>query len=365
MKSIGILLPQSKAYPKISKDFMKGLRLALQESVELKIEGIGYSSDPKAIIDSIQKLVNQEDVSLLTGLLGHFGIEEICDFVEDIDETLIYADLGATIPPNLSERKKITCNSLGLVDSIGKLGKYLVDKGNTEIGISTCYNDAGYGFIQSMEHSIYSVDAKFSGHFITPLNPRENEAELMSNFTKETDHDAIFCSHNGIFAKEHATFLAKNKIYKETPIYGTQFSFSDDIINEFSDEFDGIKVVSPWLPSLKNEQNNKFINDYSEAHNSTPSVFSLLGYENGLIINNQLQKPQEEKKDNLIGPRGSLSINNTDNRITSPAYLWEIKHDNKGNNYQFIEEIKNVSKLKDSLSSNSKTSGWHNAYLCH
>lgn len=363
MKTIGVLLPQSKAYPKIAKDFVRGLRLAVKDSVELKIEGIGYSNDPKIIINSIQKLVNQDDVALLTGLLGHFGIEEICNYVEEIEETLIYADIGATMPPNLNNRKGIICNSLGLVDSIHKLGKHLVSKGNTSIGVSTCYNDAGYDFIKSLENSIYDLGGQFSGHFITPLHPRENEAELMSNFTKEANHNAIFCSHNGIFAKEHATFLNENKIHKNTPIYGTQFSFSDDIIDQYADEFDGIKIISSWLPSLNNEENHKFVQDYSTKHDNIPSVFSLLGYENGLIINHQLQQ-NKEKDSALIGPRGSLSTKNKNNRITSPSYLWEIKHDKKGN-YQFLKEIKESSKLEENVSNSSSINGWYNAYLCH
>lgn len=105
MKKIGVLLPQSKAYPKIAKDFMKGLRLALNDSVDLKIEGIGFSNDSKSIINSIEKLINQEGVELLTGLLGHYELDDICNYIENIEETLIFADMGAAIPPNLEHKK--------------------------------------------------------------------------------------------------------------------------------------------------------------------------------------------------------------------------------------------------------------------
>lgn len=158
--------------------------------------------------------------------------------------------------------------------------------------------------------------------------PRENEASIMSSFATDIHHDAIFCSHNGIFAKEHADFLAENKIHKKTPLYSTQFSFSDDIINSHSTEFDGVKIVSSWLPNLDTPENQKFVSNYKDANGIEPSVFGLLGYENGLLILNYL-KPINEKLETIKGPRGAINMNTQ--RITNSENI----------------------------------SGWHNAYLCH
>ena len=61
--NIGVLLPQSKAYPFIGKEFIKGLKLGLGDeyNYKLSIESIAFGSDPKQLIYAAQKLTFQED----------------------------------------------------------------------------------------------------------------------------------------------------------------------------------------------------------------------------------------------------------------------------------------------------------------
>jgi len=121
-KKIGVLLPNSKAYPKLSKEFMAGLTLHLPEDYEIKIEGIGFGENSVAIKNAIQKLVYQENISILTGILGHKELEDICEFVDSLDETLIFSNIGASTPLNLNKWSKIFCNSFQLNKSTYLLG---------------------------------------------------------------------------------------------------------------------------------------------------------------------------------------------------------------------------------------------------
>ena len=72
---IGVLIPQSNAFPLIGKEFINGLRLALNDlEYELFIESIGFGSDPKQLLNSYQKLSFQNDVALTTGLAWTFWL---------------------------------------------------------------------------------------------------------------------------------------------------------------------------------------------------------------------------------------------------------------------------------------------------
>ncbi len=366
-KKIGVLLPNSKTYPKLSKEFMAGLTLNLPEDFEIKIEGIGFGENPKVIKSAIQKLVYQENVSILTGLLGHKDLDDICEFVHNLDETLIFSNLGASVPLNLNKWPKIFCNSFQLNKSTYLLGNLFSQEKFKKIGISTCYNDAGYGFNKILETAFNKEkNLELAGYFITPLYPRENEADLMLNFVQEAKPDALFCSHNGIFAEEHANFLKENKLSSKTiPMYMNPFSIGEKVLKKSPEVFDGAKCVTSWFPELDTEENNYFSILYTEKFGSKPTVFSLLGFENSLLIQEYL-KENKETTTNLKGPRGTLNFNKNTSRTDFDHYLWKLKYEN--GNYKVLQEKKIKQDQKSTnhfLATEPIIGGWSNAYLCH
>lgn len=365
-KKIGVLLPNSKAYPKLSKEFIAGLTLNLPEDYEIKIEGIGFGENPETIKNAIQKLVYQENVSILTGILGHKELEDICEFVDSLDETLIFSNIGASTPLDLTKWSNIYCNSFQLNKSTYLLASLFTENKFKKIGISTCYNDAGYAFNKILETAFEKEDnLEFTGHFITPLHPRDNEAELMLNFIEEVKPDALFCSYNGIFAEEHANFLKENKVSPKTvPMYMNPFAIEEKTLKKSPEIFDGAKSISSWFPELNNQENRDFIFHYSKKNNYTPSVFSLLGYENSILIQQALNVNSNNIK--TKGPRGLLQFNKTTSSTDFDHYLWNLKYEN--NKYTKFQEktiSQNQYNKKHFFTMQPTSGGWSNAYLCH
>ena len=180
---VGVLIPHSKTYPTIGKDYMNGLKLGVRSSnVTFVIEGIGMGADDKVIIDKAQKIIVQDDVDIITGLIGHVGLEELEEYAKNMEVPLLYSDLGATIPKRKKKNPWIFCNSFELYKSMMLLGEYAPKWGHQSIALSSCYYDSGYGLTQALEKTLYKSQGEFAGHFITPLHPRENEAQLMSDF---------------------------------------------------------------------------------------------------------------------------------------------------------------------------------------
>lgn len=361
-KRIGVLLPQSKGHPAMVKDFMNGLKLVLPSShYSFSIEGIGLGDNAETVINAIQKLVYQEDVALTTGILGHKNLGQILDYVEGSELPFLYSDFGATRPLDLSHRKNIFCNSLDLYEACNALGRHFISTGLSKIMTSTCYYESGYGFTQALYNVLYeNSHAEFSGHFITPLHPRENESELMKQFVSETNPDAIFAFYNGLYAKEHAQYLQQNKINKTTPLYTLPFTVDDIILNEFPKIFNDTKCVSSWFRELATKENELFIKKYTQKYNKMPSVFSVLGFENGLLINNYLDHDNTFSKDKITGPRGFLFFDSS-NRISHKQYLWEFLWENSSYKRTCLK-ILDTNITSDTIT--TEENGWHNAYLC-
>ncbi|MCR9172212.1 MAG: ABC transporter substrate-binding protein [bacterium] len=377
---IGVLLPQSNQYRSIGKDFVRGLKLATENyDVEYKIEGVGFAEDPKKLVDAAQKLINQEDLLLTTGMLGHRGIDELSSFMDESREILLFSDMGATVPYGLQTYDHVFCNSFDLTGSVYALGKYLEESNVGEIGVSTCYYDAGYGFIDALSRSIAeNGKTNFSGHFVTPLEPRPNEADLMKEFVDATQPQAIFAAYNGVFAEEHLEFMKESGANKNVPYYATPFSFNQEM-RENGEALNGVSLISSWSEELDNKSNEEFIHSFKETYGSAPSEFAVLGYENGLIIRHIIEQRQSGsksktneiiKKCSIDGPRGLISFDQTTNRTEHEHYIIPLNYkENAEGNSSKIHTLPSVQKKY--LDEVQKTEppknmgGWFNAYLCH
>ena len=362
--TIGVLLPQSKEFPKLGKEFLNGVRLALDANrVDFKVEGIGFANNAERVIDAIEKLSNQNELSCITGILGHRDLSQILDHIERIDQRLIYTDLGATKPLDLSGRSGIFCNSLDLYGATGALGRYFLDQGLLNVATSTCYYESGYGFTDAMHRALYRDNkGRFAGHFITPLHPRDNEAQLLSEFVSATSPDALFAFYNGTFAKEHAEFLAESKVYKHIPLYTLPFTVTTEILNAFPGVFHSVRFVSSWLPEDINTKNVEFILNYTKIFGEKPSIFAVLGYENGLLIKHNL-KTQDFDTTTIKSPRGDLVTEAKANRTFINQRLWEIHWNGNSYEHTFLQNL-DTTNIHDDPVREDNSPGWHNAYLC-
>ncbi len=368
-KKIGVLLPQSNAYPTIGKDFLNGLRLGLGiNPPQLVVESIGLGSDIKQMSIASQKLVFQENVAITTGLVGDYGLSALTDFYTKNEEVLFVASLGSQLPKYLPEG--VYQNSFGLASSLKDLGTHLAKENHTKIATSTCYFDAGFGFLDAIEKGISNhPELEIIGHFITPLSPREDESDLMALFFEQTQAKTIISFHNGIFAKEHATFLKENGQFKDKTFYCLPFSCEDAIVQEFPEVVERFNLVSSWYPELDNIANQTFVNSYIELNKKSPSIFALLGYENGLAIAATLSQDKQLsealKNLNMEGPRGTINFQKGTNSTSFNPHIWKVKLDGEVVKRNLNTTIDTERLQEENIVSNQPINGWFNAYLCH
>ncbi|PBI87872.1 hypothetical protein BSF41_27430 [Flavobacterium sp. ACN2] len=370
---IGILIPKSQQYPSLDKDFIRGLKLN-NLNVKFFVESIGVGADEKLIIDKIQKLNFQEDVSIIIGFMGHCNMSEVYNYSSNNDILFLAADLGATTPYQTSEYEGIFINSLGLTDSCYYLGQYFTNK-KYQIASSTSFYDSGYGLLAALEYA-FKEKNQFTGHYITPFMPRENEALHMDHTINTQQPNAVFAFYSGLYAEENATFLKQNKLTQKYPFYVTPFFINDKILEEYKNNPSELYVVSSWMQNDTTSTN--FTSLYKEVYNDIPSFFSVLGYENGLILKNILLNADSLKTSSLIeemhkldidGPRGNIRFDTNTNRTLFNHYIYQLNLDSFNTiSFKKIETLLNDGgfiKAFASLTKPDHIGGWDNAYLCH
>ena len=372
---VGILIPKSQQYATLDKDFMRGLKLN-DLKVKFFVESIGIGSDEKMIIDKIQKLNFQEDVSIIIGFFGHYNITEVYNYASNNDILLLAADLGATVPYDTITPKGVYINSFGLTESCYHLGGYLASKKYEKIATASSFYDVGYGMLSAIEYS-FQEKANFSGHYITPFIPRENESAYMDQVINHLEPDAIFAFYSGLYAEENAAFIKQNRITQKYPFYVTPFFINDQILEDYKNEPHELYVVSSWMQN--DTETADFIIDYKNKYAEDPSIFSILGYENGLILKNILLQAnhninvnfliEEIEKLNITGPRGTIRFDQDTNRTLFDYHIYELNLDSVKNiGFKKIETLPNDGhfiKAFTSLTKPDQLGGWQNAYLCH
>jgi ABC-type branched-subunit amino acid transport system substrate-binding protein len=372
---IGILIPQSGQYPTLDRDFMRGIKLN-NLNAKFCVESIGIAADEQQILEKIQKLNFQEDVSIIIGFFGHYQMDKVYDYVSNNDILLIASDLGATMPYGISKKKGVYINSYALVESCHLLGEYLLKNNHRKIASATSYYDSGYGMLSAIESS-FNGDIGFTGHYVTPFQPRENEAECMDETITSNNPDAVFAFYSGLFAEENAQFVEKNKLTQKYPFYVTPFFVNERIIEGYKNTPYDLNIVGSWMQN--DADAGEFTKEYIDAYGDAPSVFSLLGYEGGLIIKNLLINTGGDVRNsvlikeisnlNIAGPRGELRFDEATNRTIFNHYIYKLNIDPQSNiRYEKIDTLENKGEFIKAVTSYNEPlaiGGWQNAYLCH
>jgi branched-chain amino acid transport system substrate-binding protein len=370
---IGVLLPHSKQYKTMDRDFVRGLKVNNLE-MQYYIESIGIGADEIFIVDKMQKMHLQEDITIMIGFFGHHNISTVYQYAIDNNILLIASDLGATLPYDTAHLKGVYINSFGLAESAYLLGKHLNEQGVQNIATSFSYYDSGYGLLEAIEDSFEDSTCLFSGHYITPFVPRENESQYMQEAIDSCASNVVFASHSGIYANEHTVFITETDLFKTHTYYTTPFTITKEITA--SENHQKIHVVGSWVENVIN-QADIFIKEYHSLGHSIPTVFSLLGYESGLILK-KLFESRKNTTENLHeimktlevnGPRGLLHFKDG-NRTFFDHYIYKVveDEDNQELKFEIIQTLTNegdyINKIAQKKTLNI-TAGWQNAYLCH
>lgn len=379
---IGVLTLQSKALPGASKNYLNGLRLALaNSSVDVKyiIEGVGIGTDVDLAIEKIEKLVMQEEVDIIVGMVGHRSLNRVRSTGRNLWLPMIISDFGATIPVGLGENEGFYTLSLDRWHSSYLLGEYLVKNNTGEVGVATCFYDSGYGIIEGLERGLNKAGGNFLGHYVVPHKPRENEAECFREVATQMGENPLFALQSGIFAMEFGESVKALGDDRTFPIYATSETVSDEVLSEFGEYFEGTKVVSTWAKELNTVENLKFTDALKAKYKKEADEFSLLGYETGLAIVAALELVDEDNMDedaliaaldkvNVEGPRGTISFSPEINRCMNDHHIFEVYKAEEGHALRPLDTIKaDKAYFKETCNEeiSEKRGGWFNAYLCH
>lgn len=381
MQKIGILLVRSTYYNSISFDLFEGLKSRLiqlgRSDIKIVTENIGFGADKQQCYRSAEKLLLEENVSVVIAYIGHRTAQLLRPLFLAANKMLIVLDAGANLPQEWSPCPNIFYHSLH-----NSLGAWLAAKqaakdGHKNGGLVTGYYDGGYLQTYSISKGFENAGGKICFNHATGYKKEEFTMAPLESLLKEFDNTALLTLFSGDYVQWNFEEL-KETINKNTPVYLSPFGFEETMLEKTVHPNIKIKGVAAWSKSIENNENDLFISTI-ESSGRIPNLFSLLSWESAQIAlkvldllnennNKILLTSQELHSYEFDSPRGKIKFHAKTNTSIAPLYNAEIIANNDGNcqvrlDGTIADTVKEFETMTE-LELNNTSSAWYNSYTC-
>ncbi|WP_329804355.1 ABC transporter substrate-binding protein [Flavobacterium facile] len=382
MQTIGILLARSTYYQSISFDLYEGLRSGLKHlgrnDIRIVTENIGFGADKQQCYRSAEKLLLEENVSVVIAYIGHRMAQLLRPLFLAANKMLIVLDAGANLPHEWPACPNIFYHSLHNSLGASMAARQAVNDGYTSAGMVTGYYDGGYLHTYGVSKGFEENGGKIAFNHATGYKEEDFTIAPLKDHLEKFPNSALLSLFSGDFVHWYFEGIKNSFEGQNIPIYLPPFGLEEMMLADAEYPGGNIKGIAAWSKKIDSEENKIFIETITAA-NRTPNIFSLLSWESASLAlkvielidlskNNMTQIASAIKSFTFKSPRGTIYFDSKTNTSISPLYNSTIIPNSEGKCEIQIESIANdvfehFQKLTNQNLSNS-TSSWYNSYTC-
>lgn len=382
--NIGILLPRSNAYPLLGLDFMEGIKAFLVQaglSAELHIfaESIGFGGIEKEVYAKTEKLLLIDDVDVLVGFLDQKVLELVKPLVSASGKLMIVVNPGANYPANWVPQPNMVTLGLQHAFLCALTGAAASNGTGIQAGVATTFYDCGYLHLASMVHEFIASKGMLKFNYINKQldNEEFNIDELSGFLSVNTGTKNLLCVFNSLYATHFYKALNVYDKAGDLHLYVSPMMLEKKALENLEKGFHfSLEGFMPWHHSVPNEENRRFIDHYQKEIKKDPGIFSLLGWETGIIINEIFSGHNKEYRNGesvvellktkpLKGPRGALHLDPETQYFLSPAIRCRIAAGSTQPEMEYDLDFKNEWEDFCEKPLEGTAAGWTNTYLCY
>lgn len=382
MHTIGILLPGSTLYPSIGMDLLQGIKSCLKfhdfSEADYQVNMVSYGLKDDEIYAAAEKMLVLNNADVVVAFIGDYHAAKLSPLFAAAGKLLIISNAGASYPEAFVNPVTHTIfHSLNDCLCCYLTGKYAAGQpgGHGSI-MATSFFDGGYRHIHAITNGFMLSGGEIKHNFVSHYKKEEFNTDTLNAFIKDNPGiQKILAVYSGDMAR-----LFFIKMLEVQEAYSLQLYASPMMFDSTPGDFAEARPVAPdmcgytnWLPELDNEANRTFLQYYKTELSKEANLFSMQGWENGLIIVQYLQQRKDAantevaiemlKARKINSPRGTISLNEQRHTL-GPAHLVKA-----GGNLQIrVEEsIADTSAAWEEMLAqipNEEFSAWRNTYLC-
>ena len=369
---IGFLLPRSEMFPTLSKDFLNGFKLGTGETISASfyIESIGNATGD-SIIQKAEKLILQDEVDLTISFCSHSKLKELAGIFNAYKTPLIVADLGANVLKEEHVNPFVVYHSLYLWQSFYAAGVYAAKTFGKKAAITVSFYDGGYQLAESFIKGFTDFGGNVTFAYVSPFDYKSESFENMIKGIQQSNSDVLFSLFSFKEGDKVMNAMDLAKINNTIPIVASPLLTSELHENPFQN-LNQVYSIASWSFDDSIQEMIQFKSDYSEAFQALPTIFSLLGYEIGLLTKTTIHENKNlpanigefAQTTEITTPRGKINY-----LLYNESQVQEnkIRHLIYRNN-QYQNQVKEKIKLGDWNTQyqhfkDLPETGWQNPYI--
>jgi branched-chain amino acid transport system substrate-binding protein len=379
MAKIGLLLPHSSLYPSLSVDLTEGLKSGVAGAglgeVTWAIEGIGFGTDADDLLAKSQKLLLQEGVDLVVGMLPRRMAGKVAPLFTSANRLLLLLDvLGEFFvdppAPTVFYHSLQTCLSCRLT------GRKAVESGATGIIQASSFYDAGYLQGYANAQGVETNGGHMVQYFVSSHVPDQVSLQNLQVGLECGEAQAVVGLYSGHLAEQF--YRLYSQLPQPLPLWVAPMMLEEQMLAQVPFPLESVRGFVAWSERLETVANEDF-KETIRRRGRRPNLFSLLGFEAGMIVAHHLKKISEtgyptpevfEQLSTLAfdGPRGRIKFNQNTHYSFGPLYAAAVVPDEKGH-CRLANLTPEPTVDKDFAAFQNEPpplthTGWHNSYLC-
>jgi branched-chain amino acid transport system substrate-binding protein len=381
MQTIGILLARSNYYQTIGFDLYEGLRSGLkhlgQNEIKIVTENIGFGTDKQQCYRSAEKLLLEENASIIIAYIGHRTAQLLRPLFLAANKILIVLDAGANMPNEWPACPNIFYHSLHNALGTSLAAKEATNDGYKNAGMVTGYYDGGYLHTCSIKTFQDTGGAILFNH-ATGYQTDDFTMEPLKEHLSNYPDSALLSIFSGDYIEWYFEHIKKIFEGQNLPVYLPPFGLEETMLSNSIYPGKNVKGIAAWSKKIKTPENQLFVETISEL-GRTPNLFSLLSWESATIVLKTLELIKKHKNNitniakdlhsfTFTSPRGLIYFDSNTNTSISPLYKVTVISNADGKcELQLEGEVIEVNEYYKKLTNqdlNQATSAWHNSYVC-
>ena len=319
---VGFMLPYTGTYASLGQMIESGFKLYVQEQGgklggrEIQYFKVDDESEPSKGTDNVNKLIKRDQVDVLVGTV-HSGVAlAMAKAAKESNTLLIIPNAGADAITGPMCGANIVRSSFSNWQPAFAMGKVAADKGHKKAITITWNYAAGTESVKGFAEAFEKGGGKVVKELNLPFPGVEFQALLTEIAAIKPDAVACFFAGGGAvkFVKDYAAAGLKDKI----PLYGVGF-LTEGVLAAQGEAAEGLLTTLHYADSLDTPRNKAFRTAYAKAYKSEPDVYSVQGYDTGLLLAQALDKVKGD-----IGNQKAVIAAMEGAVIDSPRGQWKM-----------------------------------------
>lgn len=336
---IGVVLSYSGPYARLGQEITKGMELYLEKvnyqagGRRIQLLKEDEEADPAVAVRKVRKLVEQDRVHLLTGIILSSSAYAIRDYIHDRQIPLVVANAAANGITRERRSPYIFRTSISAWQQHYPMGPWVAKNVGKRVFLLALDYAFGKEATAAFKEGFLAAGGEVVGELYSPLGSTDYSAVIsrIAAARPEAVHAVLSGSDAVIFMRQFVQFGLNRTI--QLAVSGEVTD--ENVLEAIGDAAIGAKSADHWVYTLNNTANKEFIQAYRQKYGGIPNHFAVRGYDAMQFIVDAINSVQGDlsnknrlinafKNAKIISPRGFVQIDPETNNATQHVYAREV-----------------------------------------